>query len=133
VLLGDVASAPIKALLAGLGPGRRATAPGLLYAVPDPRGWYPVLIPGEGTVHGMVHEAGSVDVAALDRFEGLDPQDPKAGEYRREPVSVTPEAGAALQAHAYLYNRQPAAAFELIAHGDFARWLREGGHSVFAG
>ena len=132
VLLADVASARIAAMLNGLGPGRAATATGVLYAVPDPRGWYPVLLPGDGEVHGMVHEAGTVDIAGLDRFEGVDPQDPRAGEYRREvvPVSV---GETTFEAQAYLYNRDPALGFAHIAHGDFARWLRETGNSPLAG
>lgn len=127
VLLGDLASERIAAMLAGLGPGRRATTRGILYAIPDPRGWYPVLLPGEGEVRGMVHEAGSVDLAKLDRFEGVDPTNPRAGEYRREPIHVFLSEGATIMADAYLSNRAPAPDFEPIAHGDFARWLRETG------
>ena len=137
VLLAEVASERITAMLVGLGPGRSATAPGMLYAVPDARGWYPVLLPaeqfGNGFVRGMVQEAGSVDFAALDRFEGVDPHDPRAGEYRREPIRVAPEAGEPLMADAYLYNREPEPTFEQIPHGDFARWLRETGRAALAG
>jgi len=141
VLLGEVASARIGALLAGLGPGRPAVARGTLYAVQIPRGWYPVLLACDGAstgeagqpVRGMVHEAGSVDIAALDRFEGFDPADARAGEYRRAPISVTPDGDPPLMAQAYLYNHAPAPAFERIPHGDFARWLRETGRQPFAG
>ena len=76
VLLGEIASPAIAAMLAGLGPGCRACAHGQLYAVPSTRGCYPALLTGEGhetrEVRGMVHAAGSVDIAALDRFEGMD-------------------------------------------------------------
>jgi len=136
VLLGEVASARIGAMLAGLGPGRPAVARGTLYAVQIPSGWYPVLLAGEGPaahpIRGMVHEAGSVDIAALDRFEGVDSADPHAGEYRREPISITPYDAAPLMADAYLYNHAPAPAFEPIPHGDFARWLRETGRKPLA-
>lgn len=133
VLIDGLASPSIRALLAGLGPGRPATTRGALFAIPDPRGWYPVLLPGEGEVCGMLHEAGTVDLAALDRFEGVDPADPPAGEYRREPVEVVPEGGGPLMADAYLYNRARAPEVEPIPHGDFARWLRETGHAPLAG
>lgn len=132
VLLADLASPRIRAMLAGLGPGRAATTRGTLFAVHTPRGCYPVLLPGEGEVTGMVHAAGSVDLAVLDRFEGVDPHDPRAGEYRREPIRVVPATGAPLMAHAYLYNRAPAAGFEPVSHGDFARWLRETSHAPIA-
>jgi len=81
----------------------------------------------------MVHQAGTVDIAALDRFEAVDPMDPQAGEYRREAIAVTPEGAAPLPAHVSLYNRQPRSDFPAIAHGDFARWLRETGHASFVG
>ncbi len=133
VLLGQVAQGPVRDLLVGLGSGRTATTGGRLYAVPDPRGWYPVLVPGEGRVRGMVHAAGAVDLAALDRFEGVDPADAAAGEYRRKEVAVCCEGGEALRALAYLYNRPVTPELVAIPHGDFARWLRETGASVFAG
>ena len=80
----------------------------------------------------MVHEAGTVDLATLDRFEGVDPHDPRAAEYRREPVRVTPATGAPLVADAYLYNRAAVSDLALIPHGDFGRWLRETGHRPLA-
>ena len=133
VLLGELASTRIAALLAGLGPGRPAMASGTLYAIDDPRGWYPALLPGEGEVHGMVHAAGRVDVPALDRFEGVDPHDPRAGEYRREAIRVAAEGGELLMAQAYLYNRAPAPDHERIPYGDFACWLRQTGRHPLAG
>jgi len=133
VLLDAVAEGPVRALLTGIGPGRRAVAGGLLYAVPDPRGWYPVLVPGDGCVRGMCHAAGTVDLVALDRFEGVDRSDPAAGEYRREEVAVECDDGHAMRAFAYLYNRPVGPDLVRIAHGDFARWLREGGRRAFAG
>jgi len=137
VLIGDLASERIAAMLSGIGPGRPAATSGLLYAVPDPTGWYPVLLPGEGAaipmVRGMVHQSGTVDLAMLDRFEGIDTDNPRAGAYRREPIRITPEVGEPLMADAYLYNHEPAAEFEPIAHGDFARWLRETGRKPLTG
>ena len=133
VLLGEVASDRIAAMLAGIGPGNPAIASGVLYAVIDRAGSYPVLLPGEGEVRGAVHEVGSVDLAVLDRFEGVDPNDPRAGEYRREAIRVIPATGSPLEADAYLYNHAPGPALVPIRHGDFARWLRETGNQPLAG
>jgi gamma-glutamylcyclotransferase (GGCT)/AIG2-like uncharacterized protein YtfP len=131
VLLGSVAEGTVRELLAGIGPGRPATTGGRLYAVPDVRGAYPVLVPGAGVVHGMVHEAGGVDLDALDRFEGVDPHEPSAGEYRRESREADVAGEGRVMADAYLYNRTIAADFVPIHHGDFARWLRETGTRPF--
>jgi len=125
VLIGDLASPAIRQLLSGLGPGLRASTTGTLFAVLDPRGAYPVLVPGEGTVHGMLHEAGSVDLVALDAFEGI--------EYRRQPVTVALANGGSGMADAYVYQFAPRPEFLPIAHGDFARWLRETGTAPLAG
>jgi len=130
VLLDSVAEGSVRDLLRGLGPGWPATTGGHLYAVPEHGRFYPALVPGEGTVRGMVHEAGSADLAALDRFEHADhPQ----GEYRREPIAVRLGDGAEVLAHAYLYNRPVTPALIPIAHGAFARWLRENGARAFNG
>lgn len=101
-------------LLAGLGPGVPAIAQGRLYAVRDPQGAYPAMIAGEGEVRGMVHQAGSVDLSALDRFEGA--------QYRRAEIVL--EDGQC--ADAYLWV-EPVSGLEAIAHGDFGRWLNENG------
>lgn len=122
VLIAELAPPPVRALLAGLGPGVSATARGLLYAIDEPAGVHPAMVAGEGTVRGMLHEAGGVDLAALDRFEGAD--------YRREPVAVATEEGQEQSADAYVWLRSTAA-LEVIPDGDFARWLRESGKPAF--
>ncbi|MCP5395552.1 MAG: gamma-glutamylcyclotransferase [Sphingomonadaceae bacterium] len=131
VLMGDVAPPRVQELLAGIGPGQPATVRGTLYAVPDPRGAYPVLLPGSGLVHGRLHEAGRVNIAALDRFEGVDPDDPLAGEYRREEVEALDAGGARHAVQAYLWNREPDARLERVASGDFASWLAQSGQRAF--
>jgi gamma-glutamylcyclotransferase (GGCT)/AIG2-like uncharacterized protein YtfP len=131
VLIGEIAPPRVRQLLAGIGPGQAATVRGTLYAVPDARGAYPVLLPGEGLVHGWLHEAGSVDLAALDRFEGVDPDDPMSGEYRREAVLAMLADGSTVEAQAYLWNRQVHDGLERLAEGDFARWLAGSGHAAF--
>ena len=131
VLIGEVAPPRVRQLLAGIGPGQPATVPGRLYAIPDPRGAYPVMLPGAGIVHGRLHEAGSVDLAGLDAFEGVDPHDPLAGEYRRVAVMARLADGREVAAQAYLWNREVTAALVPLPAGDFARWLAGSGHAPF--
>lgn len=123
VLIEALASPIIRQLLAGLGPGQPATVQGDLYAVQAAGGWHPAMVAGSGTVHGVLYEAGRVDLAGLDRFEGAD--------YRRAAVTVTSAQGE-IEAQAYLWLR-PVAGLERIAHGDFARWLGETGNDPLSG
>ena len=125
VLQRNLASPAIARLLEGLGEGEPASAAGTLYAVPDARGWYPVLVPGDGRVHGTLCDAGTVDLAALDVFEGI--------EHRRSPILATPSGREAVRAEAYLYQFAPRPDFLPIEHGDFARWLRETGRTALSG
>lgn len=120
VLRGDVAQWPF---LAGLGPGLPATSSGALYAIPDPRGWYPALTPGEGVVHGICHEAGSVDLATIDAFEGED--------YRRSKVLAEIACGT-ITAAAYLWRSPLPKNAKVISSGDFAGWLAETGSTPFS-
>ena len=119
ILQGDVAHGPVRDLLAGIGPGVPATARGKLYAVRSDRGAYPAMVAGDGEVHGMLHEAGDVDVAALDIFEGE--------EYRRVQIEVL----GGQQPQAYLWAGD-VEGLEPIPHGNFARWLREKGLAAYS-
>jgi gamma-glutamylcyclotransferase (GGCT)/AIG2-like uncharacterized protein YtfP len=114
-----VAHGPVRDLLAGIGPGVPASARGSLYAVRNEAGAYPAMVAGEGEVRGMLHEAGSVDLAALDVFEGA--------EYRRAEIEV--EGGQTAQAYLWVGSTD---GLEPIAHGEFARWLRENGLSAYS-
>lgn len=109
--------------LQGLGEGRAAHTQGALYAIPDPQGWYPALIAGQGTVQGSVFDAGKVDLAAIDHFEGE--------EYSGRPIMVD-AGGYATPAQAYLWQGVLPKKAERIAHGDFNRWLKEGGRAAFS-
>ena len=109
--------------LAGLGAGCAARTRGTLYAISDPQGWYPALKPGDGIVHGMLFDAGRVDLAAVDAFEGE--------EYHRAPVAVDAAAGR-LDAQAYLWCAPLPDGAELIVHGDFNRWLADNGRAAFS-
>lgn len=119
ILQGEVAQGPVRDLLAGIGPGVPAIARGDLYAVRHEAGAYPAMVAGDGEVRGMLHEAGSVDLAALDLFEGA--------EYRRAGIEVDEGRSA----HAYLWTGA-IDDLELIEHGEFARWLRENGLSAYS-
>lgn len=128
VLLDAVAQGPARELVRGLGPGQPAVARGLLYAVPAGGRFYPALLPGGGKVHGMVHDSGEADLAALDRFEDARPDDPAAGEYRRGPIEVT-LAGSRerVVAQAWWFNRPVGPLMLPIAHGNFVQWLKDTG------
>jgi gamma-glutamylcyclotransferase (GGCT)/AIG2-like uncharacterized protein YtfP len=119
ILQGDVAQGPVRDLLVGIGPGVPAIARGLLYAVRNEAGAYPAIIAGDCEVRGMLHEAGLVDLEALDAFEGE--------EYRRTDIEVDGRR----TAQAYLWAK-PVDSLEMITHGDFARWLRETGLSAYS-
>ncbi|MCB2087614.1 MAG: gamma-glutamylcyclotransferase family protein [Sphingomonadaceae bacterium] len=131
VLMGEVAPPPVRSLLAGIGPGQPATVRGTIYAVTGPGGAYPVLLPGDDLVHGRMHDAGNVDLAALDRFESVDPVDPLAGEYRREEITAVDGEGESHVVQAYLWNGELDQQNELIPDGDFAVWLMQSGYLPF--
>jgi gamma-glutamylcyclotransferase (GGCT)/AIG2-like uncharacterized protein YtfP len=124
VLMGEVAPPPVRLLLAGLGPGRGASAQGDLFAVDEPLGAHPAMVAGKGRVRGIVHDAGSVDLAALDLFEG--------DAYARRPIRVTAEDGETIEAEAYLWLGATTD-LEPIPDGDFARWLRASGKPAIGG
>ena len=121
--------------LAGLGLGAPATTMGALYAIPFESGsggrvWYPALIPTQArfatSVHGTLHEAGSVDLAAIDAFEGA--------EYARQPVEVDGWDGfGETNAQAYIWQGDLPEGAVPIAGGDFVEWLAQTGNRAFAG
>ncbi|MGB3711970.1 MAG: gamma-glutamylcyclotransferase family protein [Erythrobacter sp.] len=116
--------------LEGLGLGAPATVDGALFAIPDAGGWYPALVLTQAryatAIHGTLHEAGSVNLAAIDAFEGQD--------YARQEVAVDGwEAGGETRAQAYIWTGDLPDGAEPIPHGDFVRWLEETGRRAFAG
>lgn len=114
--------------LAGLGPGRDAQASGQLFAIADPHGWYPAMLPLDdsqsGAVIGTLHAAEGVNLAAVDVFEGSD--------YVRRTIRVQTDDGIA-SADVYLWAGSLPADAQCIVHGDFARWLGETGRTPYAG
>jgi len=54
-----------------LGQGVTGYVAGVLWAIPDPGGWYPALLAGDGRVRGVVYPGlDGLDVAMLDAYEG---------------------------------------------------------------
>lgn len=104
-----------------------ATARGRLYAVGDPRGWYPVLLPGPGRVHGMLYDStagfGRTELAQLDAYEDFDPADREGSLYLRRAITVTVGGDAHASAQAYCFNRRLPATARPIPSGDFRAWL----------
>ena len=74
-----------------------------------------------------------LQLAELDACEGFDPAKPTASDYVREPVHATLAGGLTLGADAYRWNRAIADDFIAIPHGDFARYLAEGGATPLPG
>ncbi len=116
--------------LRGLGLGAPATVQGALYAIPAESGWFPALIPTQARfatiVHGSIHEASEVDIAAIDAFEGA--------EYTRQAISVDGWDGYGdTQADAYVWTAPLPEDAEPIASGNFAEWLKETGRPVYSG
>ena len=133
VLRPGLASGRMAGLIALLGQARPATISGKLYAVPDPRGHYPVMIAaGAGErVHGTVlfpgPRFGAAELAEFDAFEGFEPGNPDGSDYLRRTLVATSSDGSAVDADAYHWNRAVGGDSILIAHGDFARYLAESG------
>lgn len=116
--------------LAGLGLGSPATTAGALFAIPHPHGWFPALVLTQArfatNVVGTLHEAGDIDLAAVDAFEGPD--------YTRQAVPVDGWSGFGdTEAQAYVWTADLPDNAEPIVHGDFVRWLEETGRSAFTG
>ena len=124
----------VHRLVSPLGP---ATVSGSLFAVPDPQGWFPALIAGEGTVIGGLYEATSAltpgELSRLDAYEEFDPHDPEASLYVRRQVQVTDGAGAQIMADVYLYNRPLPTGSCAIPSGNFRQWIATTGKAPFAG
>jgi len=116
--------------LTGLGLGSPASVTGALYAIRDEGGWYPALVLTQAryssAVHGTLHEAGTVDISAVDAFEGA--------AYARQPIAVDGWDGFGdTTADAYIWTGELPPGAQRIAHGDFVEWLRETGNAAYSG
>ena len=125
-------AAAIHAALETLGPARTS---GVLYAIPDPAGWFPALVAGDDEVHGALYRADAgFDaglLARMDAYEDFDPADPAGSLYRRVSITVRTQDGADLEAAAYRWNRALPPGAEPIGGGHFGDWLAETGNQVF--
>lgn len=121
----------VHALLKPLGAAQVA---GALFAVPDPDGWYPALLPGADVVHGQLYRAGAgFNAAALDRmdaYEDYRPDDPTGSLYVRGEAALLDGHGTA---HVYRFNQPLLAGSLPLPGGDFRAWLLESGKAAFAG
>lgn len=121
----------LHALLRPLGPARVA---GALFAIPDPDGWYPALLPDDvGMTLGNVHETRehftSEDLSRMDAYEDYDPVHPDRSLYIRSEIALADGTSAQV----YVWNRPLPEGAVRIAHGDFRRWLAEEGVPQFRG
>ena len=115
-------------MLVDLGP---ATVGGALFAVTDPQGWYPILLPGAGTIRGRLYAArplfDDTALARLDTYEDFDPADPEGSLFVRTAMTVTNADDMRCEAQAYLFNLPLPADARPIPDGDFHAWIaREG-------
>lgn len=108
---------------------------GSLYAIPDPQGWYPALVPGEGRVFGQLYVAqpgfGAADLAALDAYEDFEPGRPEGSLYIRRPCLVEAASGNRVDAQAYWFNQTVPVGALVVPLGDFAPFARERGLLAF--
>lgn len=110
-----------------LEPLGRASVKGQLFGIPDPLGWLPALLPGEGVVQGWLYETRieftANDVAALDSYEEFDPAGAETSMYRRVPMTVTMAEDGPVAADGYLFNQPLPQGACSIEGGDFSAWL----------
>lgn len=128
---GNLVARAVHDRLVCLGPARTR---GTLWAIPDARGWYPALRPGNGWVHGRFYETTSGfdarDEARLDGWEECRRKARKQSSYWRQPAIVL--AGKARRrAGLYLYNRKLPSGARRISGGDFAAWLAAHGFTAY--
>jgi gamma-glutamylcyclotransferase (GGCT)/AIG2-like uncharacterized protein YtfP len=131
---GNQVATAAQALLSDMGP---ATVSGQLHAVPDAEGWFPVLLPGDGVVHGRLYAAGAdfdaAELARLDAYEDFDPDSPDSSLYVRMGIAATNTAGATGEAQVYRFNQPLPAGSRPIPGGNFHAWLTEEGLPIFRG
>lgn len=118
----------LHAKLRALGP---ATTRGSLFAIPDPQGWFPAMLPGEEVVHGALYEAladfDAEDIARIDAYETCDPAHPETSLYRRGHLDITTADGTCHAVQAYHFIQPLPAGAIPIAGGNFTAWQAERG------
>ncbi len=118
-------------------PVGRTTVKGRLYAIRDPLGWYPALLPGTRPIHGMIYEVasnfGTADLALVDSYEGYDPRHPERSLYLRKPIGFRDSNGRLQVADAYFYNAALPGGSRLVKGGDFHAWLEKNRLRAYSG
>ncbi len=116
------ATRAVRSLLCPLG---RATARGIVLAVRDSQGWYPVLRTGHGTVQGWLYATRpGFSAGALRLLDAFEQADRRAGqrEYRRCAIRVR-QGRRVVRAETYVHDRPAHCGMPRVATGDFARFL----------
>jgi gamma-glutamylcyclotransferase (GGCT)/AIG2-like uncharacterized protein YtfP len=116
-----------RRLRAVLGPGEPVVIGGRMFAVPDPLGWYPVVVPGDGIACGMVHRADGLDDAMLAALDAYEEVVATGAGYRRIEVAV-PGVG---PAQAYVWQGALPEGALALEDGDFAAFLACSGRRAF--
>ena len=129
---GNPVSEALGKLLVRQGP---ATARGRLYAIPDKQGHYPALLPGKGSVHGLVFATlpgfDRSDLARMDAYEEFHPGNPVGSIYLRRKVAIRLMDGEQADVQAYIFNRALPAGAQIIADGNFPAWLSRAESAAF--
>lgn len=110
-----------------LGPGREAALAGVMYAVPDEEGVYPLVIPGAGTVHGTVHDAAGLSDALWAELDAYEQVVTHGDGYARRAVTLA----SGERAQAYLWQGALPPGAMPVAQGDFATFLARTGWRAF--
>lgn len=116
-----------RAVLPLLRPVGRAVARGVVLAVRDPQGWYPVLRAGQGEAHGWLYAAGpGFGSRALRRLDAYELADRRPGrrEYRRQAIRVR-LGRRVVTAQAYCHAMPAHTGMQRVHHGDFARFVAQ--------
>lgn len=84
-------------------------------------GWFPGIVPGNGTVLGELHEFDNPDVITemIDKIEGYSPDHPETSLYLRKEVTVRAE-NKDIVTEAYIFNKEITEKKKLIKSGN---WL----------
>lgn len=132
-LIQEYDNATTRAVRSLLSPLGRATAPGIVLAVRDPQGWYPVLRTGCGTVQGWLYATRpGFSAGALRLLDAYEQADRRAGrrEYRRRAIWVR-QGQRVVRAEAYVHDRPAHCGMPRVATGDFARFLLQRRRKAF--
>lgn len=136
-LIGALGCPVAKALRGALAPCGPGSMRGALYALDDPAGWYPALLPGRSIVRGVLYQRTERFDAALltqlDVYEGFDPRRPVRSDYVRRSALVRRAGGGAVMAQLYWFRAELPQGAQALAQGDFCRWIAQTGNRPFGG